>query len=109
MRCSRKIIFLELIRNFCASIGRDLINRERLPLNSGRESSLLTRHNVDGLLSDQVTAGQQASLCQYWVMSNDRIWQDEMSAEGATVRMRLQIRRQDNPFARGTSCHTIEG
>jgi hypothetical protein len=109
MRCSRKIIILGLIRNFCASISLKLINRKRLPLICGSESSLLTSHNADRLLSDHVTAGQQASLCQYWAMLHGCFWQDGMSAEGATVRMRLEIGHRDKPFARGTSCHTMEG
>src|SRR6202021_1677150 len=45
-RRSRKIIFLELIRNFCAGIDLKPINRKRLPLISDSESSPLTRHDV---------------------------------------------------------------
>jgi hypothetical protein len=80
-----------------------LINRKRLPLISASEYSPLTKHGADGLFTDQVTAGQLASLCHYWAMSNGGIWQDGMSVEGATVRMRLEIRRRDIPFARGQS------
>jgi hypothetical protein len=103
MRRSRKIVFLELIRNFCARVDLKPINRKRLPLISNSESSPLTRNDVGGFLCHQVTAGQLARACQYWVMSNSCTCQDGMSADGATVRMRLEIGRQDIPFARGQS------
>jgi hypothetical protein len=86
-----------------------LINRKHLPGISRIEFSPLISHDTGSLLNDQITAGQPANDCQYWILSNGCIWQDGMSADGATVRMRLEIRPRDNPFARGTSCHTIEG
>jgi len=90
-------------------VNLTLINRKHLPDISGIEFSPLTCHDTDSLLNDQITAGQLANDCQYWVLSNSCIWQVGMSADNVMVRMLLDIRRQDNPFAKGTSCHTIEG
>jgi hypothetical protein len=105
----KKNYFLEFTRNFRTRVNLKSINRKRLPPISDSQSSPLTRHDAGDLLRDQVTAGQVARACQYWVMSNSCTCQDGMSADGATVRMLLEIGRQDIPFARGASCHTIEG
>jgi hypothetical protein len=62
------MIFLQLFPQLCASIDLKLIDRKRLPFISASESSLLTSDDAAGPLNDQVTAGQLASSCQYWVV-----------------------------------------
>jgi hypothetical protein len=99
----QKNYFLELIRNFRTGSTARAINRKRLPPITGSESYPLTRDDAGDLPNDQVTAGQLASYCQYWLMANGCIWQVGMSGMDATVRMFLEIRHRDNPFARGTS------
>jgi hypothetical protein len=106
---SQKNYFPELIHHFRTAVSLTLIKRKQLPDASAIGFSALTSHDVVSLVDDQITAGQLANTCQSWEMSSGCIWQYCIPSDDATVRMLLEIRRRDSPFAKGASCHTIEG